>query len=254
MNTPMRAAAMAAVLSLAVAPAALAQVSRSTPGQPEARTAMDLMPAKAKLKVTTPAFKDGEQIPFENTQYRSNTFPGLTWTKGPAATKSYVLIMQDNSLLLRGAPILHWTLFNIPANVTKLDAGMAPTGNPPGSSYGPNYMGAAKPYTGPRTPPGPGDNYHFQIFALDATCSPAARWWATASPIRMRRRPRRDLLRPRPNRVRALPRGWGSYAFVWLNSRIWKKRSRCGAWPSSSCCRRWTRPSSLRLCRGSSPS
>ncbi|HEY2356088.1 MAG TPA: YbhB/YbcL family Raf kinase inhibitor-like protein [Phenylobacterium sp.] len=169
MNTPMRAAAMAAVLSLAVAPAALAQVSRSTPGQPEARTAMDLMPAKAKLKVTTPAFKDGEQIPFENTQYRSNTFPGLTWTKGPAATKSYVLIMQDNSLLLRGAPILHWTLFNIPANVTKLDAGMAPTGNPPGSSYGPNYMGAAKPYTGPRTPPGPGDNYHFQIFALDTT-------------------------------------------------------------------------------------
>jgi para-nitrobenzyl esterase len=168
MNTPIRIAACAVVLSLAAAPA-LAQLSRSTPGQPEARTALDLMPAKARLTVTTPAFKSGGQIPFENTQYRTNTFPGLSWTKGPAGTKSYVLIMQDNSLLLRGAPILHWTLFNIPASVTKLDAGMPPTGNPPGSSYGPNYMGASKPYTGPRTPPGPGDNYHFEIFALDTT-------------------------------------------------------------------------------------
>ena len=168
MNTTLRIAACAAVLSLAAAPA-LAQVSRSTPGQPEARTALDLMPVKAKLTVTTPAFKEGADIPFENTQYRTNTFPGLSWTKGPKATKSYVLIMQDNTLILRGAPILHWTLFNIPASVTKLDPGMAPDGNPPGSSYGPNYMGASKPYTGPRTPPGPGDNYHFEIFALDTT-------------------------------------------------------------------------------------
>jgi para-nitrobenzyl esterase len=173
MNTPLRIAAAAVILSLAAAPA-LAQVSRSTPGQPEARTALDLMPAKDKLTVTTPAFKNGDQIPFENTQYRTNTFPGLSWTKGPKATKSYVLIMQDNSLLLRGAPILHWTLFNIPASVTKLDAGMSPTGNPPGSSYGPNYMGASKPYTGPRTPPGPGDDYHFQIFAIDTTVPDAA--------------------------------------------------------------------------------
>ena len=169
MNTPIRLAACAALISLAIAPVALAQLSRSTPGQPEARTALDLMPAKARLTVTTPAFKEGEQIPFENTQYRTNTFPGLSWSKGPRATRSYVLIMQDNSLLLRGAPILHWTLFNIPATVTRLDVGMAPTENPPGSSYGPNYQGASKPYTGPRTPPGPGDNYHFEIFALDTT-------------------------------------------------------------------------------------
>jgi para-nitrobenzyl esterase len=168
MTTALKIAAAAALLSLAAAPT-FAQVSRSTPGQPEARTAMDLMPAKTKLTVTTPAFKEGEQIPFEYTQYRTNIFPGLSWTKGPKATKSYVLIMQDNSLLVRGAPVLHWTLFNIPASVTKLDAGMAPAGNPAGSSYGPNYTGVSKPYTGPRTPPGPGDNYHFEIFAIDTT-------------------------------------------------------------------------------------
>lgn len=167
MNTSIRIAAIAAVLSLAAAPAALAQVSRSTPGQPEARTALDLMPAKDKLTVTTPAFKDGGDIPFENTQYRTNTFPGLSWTKGPKATRSYVLIMQDNDLLVRGAPVLHWTMFNIPASVTKLDAGM--TTPPAGAAYGPNYKGAAQAYTGPRTPPGPKDHYHFEIFALDTT-------------------------------------------------------------------------------------
>ena len=75
--------AAAALVALVVAPAASAQVSRSTPGQPEARTALDLMPAKAKLTVTTPGFKEGEQIPFEYTQYRTNIFPGLSWTKGP---------------------------------------------------------------------------------------------------------------------------------------------------------------------------
>jgi len=167
MNKLMLTGAVATLL--AAATACSAQVSRSTPGQPEARTALELMPAKGKLTVTTPAFKPGEQIPFENTQYRGNTFPGLTWSKGPAATKTYAIIMQDNSLLLRGQPILHWTLFNIPASVTKLDAGMAPAGNPAGSAYGPNYLGAAKPYTGPRTPPGPGDDYHFEVFALDTT-------------------------------------------------------------------------------------
>ncbi|THD82582.1 MAG: YbhB/YbcL family Raf kinase inhibitor-like protein [Phenylobacterium sp.] len=159
--------ALAAATLLATATGACGQVARSTPGQPEARTALDLMPAKGKLTVTTPAFKDGGDIPFENTQYRGNVFPGLAWTKGPKGTKSYVLIMQDNSLLYKGAPILHWTMFNIPAGVTKLERGM--TAPPAGAAYGPNYMGPAKPYTGPKTPPGPKDNYHFEIFAIDTT-------------------------------------------------------------------------------------
>ena len=102
MKMPLRAAALSALLGLATSPA-FAQVARATPGQPEARTALELMPAKARLTVTTPALKDGGDIPFENTQYRSNTFPGLSLSKGPAGTRSYVLIMQDNDLLVRGA-------------------------------------------------------------------------------------------------------------------------------------------------------
>ncbi|HEX4511032.1 MAG TPA: YbhB/YbcL family Raf kinase inhibitor-like protein [Burkholderiaceae bacterium] len=150
-----------------VSSVATGQAIRATPGQPEARTVIELMPAPAHLAVSTPAFRDGGDIPFENTQYRSDTFPGLTWTKGPAATQTYVLIMQDSDLLAQGAPVLHWTMFNIPVDVTSLQAGM--TAPPAGALYGANYKGAAQPYTGPRTPPGGKDRYHFEIFALDAT-------------------------------------------------------------------------------------
>jgi len=59
----------------------------------------------ATLRVTTPAFKAGGDIPFENTQYRGNVFPGLSWTAGPAGTKSYVVIMQDGDAMRNGAPI-----------------------------------------------------------------------------------------------------------------------------------------------------
>jgi para-nitrobenzyl esterase len=175
MTTPLRAAAMAALLGLAAAPAAFAQApAPATPAPETARAAIVRFPAKggATLKVTTPAFKDGADIPFENTQYRTNTFPGLSWTKGPAGTKTYAVIMQDTEMMIRGAPILHWTLFNIPASVTRMDAGM--TTQPAGATYGPNYKGANQPYLGPRTPPGPKHHYHIQVFALDATVPDAA--------------------------------------------------------------------------------
>lgn len=157
----------AGVLGLAiVAPAAAETVAPPRP-RPSAPTAVELMPGREALTVSTPAFKNGGDIPFENTQYRTNTFPGLDWTPGPAGTQSYVIIMQDSTFVYRGSPILHWVMFNIPAGVTSLPAGMAPDAKPAGSAYGPNYKGPATPYTGPRTPPGVDGRYHFAVFALD---------------------------------------------------------------------------------------
>jgi Raf kinase inhibitor-like YbhB/YbcL family protein len=124
-------------------------------------------PAKEKLTVTTPGWKDGADIPFKYTQYQGNNFPGLEWTKGPASTKSYAIIMQDSAFVMRGSPILHWSIVNIPATTTKLPEGMKPEENPAGSIYGPNYQGASKPYLGPRTPAGPKHRYHIQVLALD---------------------------------------------------------------------------------------
>ncbi len=168
MKAYVSAGALALVLGL-TAPA-LAQSPPPPPteaGLPQ--LALGNLPAKggAKLTVSSPAFKPGADIPFANTQYQGNVFPGLSWSKGPKDTKSYVIIMQDTDGIVRGGPVLHWTMYNIPATVTKLDVGM--TTNPAGSSYGPNIRGASQAYMGPRTPPGPKHRYHLQLFALDTT-------------------------------------------------------------------------------------
>ncbi|HEX2801928.1 MAG TPA: YbhB/YbcL family Raf kinase inhibitor-like protein, partial [Phenylobacterium sp.] len=135
--------------------------------------ALTLLPAKgdAKLKVTSPAFGDMADIPFENTQYRGNIFPGLAWSKGPAATKSYVVIMQDTDGVRNSDAILHWTMYNIAPTTTKLDAGL--TTPPAGAQFGPNIRALTQSYMGPRTPPGPKHRYHMQVFALDTRLADA---------------------------------------------------------------------------------
>ena len=164
------AAVAAVILGLAVSTAGAADA----PSTGAAQLALATVPAKgaAHLTVQSPAFQDGGDIPFENTQYRGNVFPGLSWTHGPSRTRSYVIIMQDPDSLSNGMPILHWTMFNIPTSLTKLDAAM--TEPPAGSSYGPNIRGPNHAYMGPHTPPGPKHHYHLQLFALDTTLAPSA--------------------------------------------------------------------------------
>jgi len=170
-NTVTAAAVTAAltVLGLAAAPLAQAQAPPAATEAAAAQIVITLIPAKsgAKLTVSSPAFKDGGDIPFENTQYRGNVFPGLKWSKGPKGTQSYVVIMQDADAVVKGDAILHWTLYDVAATLTQLDAGM--TDPPTGSTYGPNIRGPMHAYMGPRTPAGPKHRYHLQVFALDTS-------------------------------------------------------------------------------------
>jgi para-nitrobenzyl esterase len=144
-------------------------------GPGSATRALVLLPAKAPraLKVTSPAFRDNGHIPLENTQHGENRFPGLSWTSGPRRTRTYVVVMQDADVFYQGSTLVHWTMFNIPAKVTRLPAGMSsPVA---GAAFGPNVRGAAKPYAGPKTPPGQEHHYTFQVFALDvAVADPGA--------------------------------------------------------------------------------
>ena len=163
-------AVAAVILSLAIS----AAFAADAPSPGAAQLALATVPAKgtARLTVESPAFQNGGDIPFENTQYRGNVFPGLSWSHGPSRTQSYVIIMQDPDSLSDGMPILHWTMFNIPKSITKLDAAM--TEPPAGSTYGPNIRGPNHAYMGPHTPPGPKHHYHLQLFALDTTLAPNA--------------------------------------------------------------------------------
>jgi para-nitrobenzyl esterase len=172
MRNHLTAAALTAALTafaLTAAPLAHAQAPPAAIEPAADQLVLKLIPAKggAMLKVSSPAFKEGGDIPFENTQYRGNVFPGLKWSKGPKGTKSYAVIMQDTDAVVKGDAILHWTLYNVPASVTQLDAGM--TAVPTGAMNGPNIRGPNHEYMGPRTPAGPKHRYHLQVFALDTT-------------------------------------------------------------------------------------
>ncbi len=171
MSAQFPAVAARALLAVALPAALFAQQPPPATEVGAAQLALVNAPPKSptKLTVTSPAFAPGGDIPMENTQYRGNIFPGLSWTAGPPETKAYVLIMQDPDAVRGGMPILHWTMVNIPANVMKLDVGL--TAPPTGAEFGPNMRGVSQPYMGPRTPPGPKHRYHFQIFALDAPIS-----------------------------------------------------------------------------------
>jgi para-nitrobenzyl esterase len=183
MKTHIVSAIAATALAAALAGAVAAQQPPPAEEKGLPQLALTTIPAKggAKLTVSSPSFQSGGDIPFEYTQYRGNTFPGLTWTPGPAGTRSYAIIMQDTDAIVRGGPILHWTMYNIPAGTTSLPKGM--TAPPSGASYGPNIRGANQAYMGPRTPAGPKHRYHFGVFALDTTlpADPALSYEAMAA-------------------------------------------------------------------------
>ena len=165
-------AAAAAVFAALAAMAAVGQAPTvgSEPGA--ALLAINTLPAKsaARLRVTSPAFRAGGDMPMQNTSYQGSVFPGLTWSWGPYGTRTYALIMQDDDAVYRGAPILHFSLYDVSGKERTIAAGM--TTPPDGASFGPNIAGPAKAYMGPHTPPGPRHHYHFQVFALDETIAP----------------------------------------------------------------------------------
>jgi len=88
----------------------------------------------------------------------------LTWSRGPAGTKSYVLMMVD--LAGRGGTgVDHWLIYGIPADVTTLKEGEH-------SQPHPKYLGGRSAadtdqYFGPC--PAPGSGLHHYVFTLVAT-------------------------------------------------------------------------------------
>ncbi len=129
--------------------------------------AKNLAPARmgARLAVTSPAFASGKTLDEKYTQNGSNMSPSLAWTKGPAGTQSYVVLVEDTGVN-RAEPIVHWIVYNIPSSVRSL-ASEAPGDSalPSGVMQGKNVSGSAG-YIGPKPPAGQTHPYHFQVFAV----------------------------------------------------------------------------------------
>ena len=106
---------------------------------------------------------DGGVLPDAQVQAKGNASPHLKWSGAPEGTKSYAITCYDPDAPT-GSGFWHWTVANIPADVTELPAGgPVPAGAVEGrTDFGePGYGGAAPP-------PGHGPHrYIFTAFAVD---------------------------------------------------------------------------------------
>lgn len=129
----------------------------------------------AKFSVTSPTFKAGKTLPVEHVFKGfgcegGNVSPAITWKGAPADTKSFAVTIYDPDAPT-GSGWWHWTVFNIPAAATKLEAGAGNAegkGLPAGAQQGRTDFGSAA--FGGACPP-KGDKPHryiLTVFALKA--------------------------------------------------------------------------------------
>ena len=125
-----------------------------------------------EFEVTSHDIQEGEPLPAEvyaASANGHNLSPQLSWSGFPAETRSFAVTCFDPDAPT-GSGFWHWTVANIPANVTSLPAGAGdPTKGllPEGALTLPNEMGAAE-FTGAAPPEGTGvHHYWFVVHALD---------------------------------------------------------------------------------------
>jgi Raf kinase inhibitor-like YbhB/YbcL family protein len=123
--------------------------------------------AAAPFTLTSSALPEGATFPVDNTCTGTNVSPPLAWTPGPAATKSYAIVLHDTS-----NDFLHSITYDIPANVNALPASMeavyAPA-TPAGVHQTKSYKGTFG-YAGPC--PGTLHVYELVLYALDVATLP----------------------------------------------------------------------------------
>jgi len=125
------------------------------------------------LVLRSPAFVHGGPIPAEYTCEGRDSSPPLEWSGAPAGTKSFALIVEDPDAPDPAAPKrvwVHWIVYDIPADVTRLEKGASSAKLPPGSREGLNDAGRLQ-YHGPCPPIGKHRYFH-RLFALDTVLGP----------------------------------------------------------------------------------
>lgn len=112
----------------------------------------------AKLVVTSTAFETGTSIPKEFTGDGSSSSPPIEWSGVPEGTKSFALNVWH--VPGPGGMKSYWVVYNIPADITKLDTNAKTTG-----TIGINDKNR-KEYD-PMKSKGPGmKQYHVTVYAL----------------------------------------------------------------------------------------
>ena len=118
------------------------------------------------------AFADGATMP-DSTVLKgldcagANISPALDWTRAPAKTQSFALVMDDYEAR-GGDGFVHWSMYNIPSTVSSIPANAgASHGDVAGIGRHAYNDFLQRSYGGPCPPEGPAHKYRFTIYALD---------------------------------------------------------------------------------------
>jgi len=160
-HSPIWKVLIASLLVLLCVPAGCKRTERGT------REARSEGAGTTSIRIRSASFTEGARIPARHTADGENVSPTITFSGVPEGTKELSLIMDDPD-----APAgtwVHWVIYKIPGNTSKLPEGIPRTKRPttpPGSVQGKN-SGKTLGYRGPSPPPRKPHRYYFKLYALD---------------------------------------------------------------------------------------
>lgn len=116
--------------------------------------------------LTSTGFTDGGALPDAQVHAKGNRSPQLSWSGAPEGTKSFAVTCYDPDAPT-GSGFWHWTVANIPSDVTEVAEGASSAGMPKGAVEGRTDFGEPG-FGGAAPPPGHGPHrYIFTVFAVD---------------------------------------------------------------------------------------